>query len=184
MGRLPVTDPGRTSCLDSDPPNGCYRREGVVKRETEYGRLLHLPFPRRNALLQQFCRRWRSQIAARPAAPKRGVGAAEKRSRRPAQLRWRRQPATASSALSTEISQRLPEQNADALGGSLLRASVDFLVGQSAERVLDDHWGKIVHPERVALHLRFVQEFGGDDDHCRAAGGFESDAVMRTARRA
>src|SRR5712671_3546710 len=22
MGRLPVTDPGRTSCFDSDPPNG------------------------------------------------------------------------------------------------------------------------------------------------------------------
>jgi hypothetical protein len=95
-----------------------------------------------------------------------------------------RPPASPSSALSTEISQGLLEQNADALGGSLLRAPVDFLVGQSAERVLDDHRGKIVHPERVALHLRFVQEFGCDDDRRRPAGGFESDAVMRTARRA
>ena len=50
---------------------------------------------------------------------------------------------------------------------------VDFLVGQGAERVVDDDRREIGHAERVALHLRFVQEFGRDDDRRRPAGGFE-----------
>ncbi len=65
-----------------------------------------------------------------------------------------------------------------------MRALLDLLVGESAERVLDHDWVKIAHAERVALHLRLVQEFGGDDDRGRPSQRFELDAVMRTARRA
>ena len=80
--------------------------------------------------------------------------------------------------------ERAPEQDADALGGGLLRALLDFLVGQGAERVLDHDQSEIAHAERIALHLRLVQELRGDDNCGGAAGGFQSDAVMRTARRA
>jgi hypothetical protein len=66
----------------------------------------------------------------------------------------------------------------------MLRPVIDLFIGQCTDWVVDNHGSEIVHAERVALHLRFVQEFGGDDDRCRAAGGFEPDAVMRTARRA
>jgi hypothetical protein len=48
--------------------------------------------------------------------------------------------------------------------------------------MLDHDRGEIVHAKRVPLHLGLVQEFGGDDDRRRAAGSFESDAIMRTAR--
>ena len=65
-----------------------------------------------------------------------------------------------------------------------MRALLDLLVGESAERVLDHDGVKIAHAERVALHLRLVQELRGDDNCRGAAGGFQSDAVMRTARRA
>jgi hypothetical protein len=78
----------------------------------------------------------------------------------------------------------VPEQDVDALAGGLLRALVDLLVGQSAERVFDNDRGEIAHTERIALHLRLVQEFRCDDNCRGAAGGFQSDAVMRTARRA
>ena len=66
----------------------------------------------------------------------------------------------------------------------MLRALVDLVVGQCTERVVDDYGSEIAHPKRVALHLRLVQEFGRDNNRCGAAGGFQSDAVMRTARRA
>ena len=41
----------------------------------------------------------------------------------------------------------------------MLRALLDLLVGQRAERVFDHHRGEIVHAERIALHLCLVQEF-------------------------
>lgn len=66
----------------------------------------------------------------------------------------------------------------------MLRALLDFLLGKGAERVLDHDWGEIAHAERIALHLRLVQELRGDDNCGGAAGCFETDAVMRTARRA
>jgi len=50
--------------------------------------------------------------------------------------------------------------------------------------MVDNHRGEVVHTERLALHLRLVQELGGDDNCCRPAQCFESDAVMRTARSA
>jgi hypothetical protein len=50
--------------------------------------------------------------------------------------------------------------------------------------MIDNDRHKIAHAERVALHLRFVQKLGGDNDRCRPAQCFETDAVMRTARRA
>ena len=50
--------------------------------------------------------------------------------------------------------------------------------------MIDDGRSEIGHAEGLALHQRFVQEFGGDDDRGRAAQGFEADGVMRTARRA
>jgi len=78
----------------------------------------------------------------------------------------------------------MPEQDGGALGGGLLRALLDLLVGEGAERVFDHHRGEFVHAERVALHLCLVQEFRSDDNCRGAAGGFQSDGVMRTARRA
>ena len=57
----------------------------------------------------------------------------------------------------------------DWLAGSLLRAPLDLLVCQSAERVFDNCEGEFLHAERFALHLRLVQELGGNDDCCRAA---------------
>jgi len=66
----------------------------------------------------------------------------------------------------------------------MLRPLVDFCVGQCAERVLNDDGNELVHAECIALHLRLVQKLRGDDDRRRAAGGFEPDPVMRTARRA
>ena len=50
--------------------------------------------------------------------------------------------------------------------------------------MVDNHQGEIVHAERMALRLCLVQELGGDDNRCRPAQCFESDAVMRTARSA
>jgi hypothetical protein len=50
--------------------------------------------------------------------------------------------------------------------------------------VFDHDRGEIAHAERITLHLRLVQEFRGHDNCRGAAGGFQSDAVMRTARRA
>ena len=65
----------------------------------------------------------------------------------------------------------------------MLRPLVYLLIGQCAERVFDHDRNKLGHAERVALHLCFVQKFDCHDDCGRAAGGFEPDAVMRTARR-
>lgn len=70
------------------------------------------------------------------------------------------------------------------MSGGLLRALLDLFLGQSAERVVDYDRGEVAHAERVALHLCLVQELRGDDNCRGAAGGFQSDAVMRTARRA
>ena len=78
----------------------------------------------------------------------------------------------------------MPEQDGHALGSRLLRALLDLLIGQSAERVVNYDRDEIAHAERVALHLCLVQEFRSDDNCRGAAGGFQSDAVMRTARRA
>ena len=66
----------------------------------------------------------------------------------------------------------------------MLHTLVDLLVGQSAERMFDHDQGEIGHAERIALRLCLVQEFRSDDNCRGAAGGFQSDAVMRTARRA
>ena len=62
-----------------------------------------------------------------------------------------------------------------------MRAPLDLRLGQGAERVVDDDREEAGHAERIALHLGLVQEFGGDDDRGRAAQGFETDTVMRTA---
>ena len=83
-----------------------------------------------------------------------------------------------------QIRSRAPQPDGCRLRGSLLRPLAYLLIGQCAERVVDDDRSEILHAERGALHLCLVQELGGDD-HCRgAAGCFETDAVMRTARRA
>ena len=66
----------------------------------------------------------------------------------------------------------------------MLCALLDLLVGERAERVFDDDRGEIVHTESITLHLCLVQEFRGHDNCRGAAGGFQSNAVMRTARRA
>jgi hypothetical protein len=78
----------------------------------------------------------------------------------------------------------MPEQDGGALVSRLLRALLDLFLGQSAERVVNYDRGEVAHAERVALHLCLVQEFRSDDNCRGAAGGFQSDAVMRTARRA
>jgi hypothetical protein len=70
----------------------------------------------------------------------------------------------------------------DAWAESRIGAALDFGLGQGAERVLDDDRQQIWHAERVALHLGLVPKFAGDDDRRRAAQGFESDGIMRTAR--
>ena len=80
---------------------------------------------------------------------------------------------------------RIPSApHGDALAHSLLGARLDLRLGQGAERMIDNCGGKIAHAERIALHFCLVQELGGDDDRCRPAQSFESDAVMRTARSA
>ena len=43
---------------------------------------------------------------------------------------------------------------------------------------------EVRHAERGALHFGLVQKFGGDNDRDRPSERFESDSVMRTARRA
>ena len=63
-------------------------------------------------------------------------------------------------------------------------ARFDLRFGQRAERVIDNRRDKIAHTERIALYFRLVEELGGDNDRCRPAQCFESDAVMRTARSA
>ena len=50
--------------------------------------------------------------------------------------------------------------------------------------MIDNRRDKIAHTERIALYFRLVEELGGDNDRCRPAQCFESDAVMRTARSA
>ena len=50
--------------------------------------------------------------------------------------------------------------------------------------MVDNHRGEIAHAERMALHFCLVQKLDGDDNGCRPAQCFESDAVMRTARSA
>jgi hypothetical protein len=53
--------------------------------------------------------------------------------------------------------------------GGLCCPRLDFSFGQGAERVVDNHRGQIAHTQSVALHLRFVQKLGGDDDRGRPA---------------
>lgn len=76
------------------------------------------------------------------------------------------------------------EPAGEALAERLLGAAVDLGVGQGAERMVDDDRRQIGQAQRVALHQRLVQKLAGDDDRRRAAQGFETDGVMRTARRA
>ena len=70
------------------------------------------------------------------------------------------------------------------LADRLFGARFDLRLGQSAERMVDNHRDEIAHAQRVALRLGLVQELGGDDDRRRPARSLESDAVMRTARSA
>jgi hypothetical protein len=51
----------------------------------------------------------------------------------------------------------------------LLGTRRDLGLGQSAERMIDNHRGEIAHAERLALHLCLVPKLGGDDDRCRPA---------------
>jgi hypothetical protein len=78
----------------------------------------------------------------------------------------------------------LAEPYRDRARGGLSGAGVDLGLGKRAQRVIDHDRREVGHAERVALHLRLVQEFGGDDDRGRPSQRFELDAVMRTARRA
>jgi hypothetical protein len=68
--------------------------------------------------------------------------------------------------------------------GNLPRPLLDLGVAQGAERMIDNDRGEIGHAEGIALYQRFVQKFGGYNDRRRAAQGFETNGVMRTARRA
>ena len=77
-----------------------------------------------------------------------------------------------------------PAPHGQAQASGLFGTRRDLGFGQGAERMVDNHRGEIVHAERTALHLCLVQELGGDDNRCRPAQCFESDAVMRTARSA
>jgi hypothetical protein len=78
---------------------------------------------------------------------------------------------------------RCAQPDRSGLNGGLLRTPLDLLLRQGAERVVDHDGDEVVHAERIALHLCLVQEFRRDDDRRRTSGGFQSDAVMRTARR-
>src|SRR5215831_2392248 len=77
-----------------------------------------------------------------------------------------------------------PAPHGYALSPCLFGTHLDLRFGQSAERMIDDHWDESAHTQRVALHLGLVQKLCGDNDRCRPAQCFESDAVMRTARSA
>jgi DUF917 family protein len=68
----------------------------------------------------------------------------------------------------------------DAVSGEAF--GTETLSGLTDTMVIDV--GEIVHAKRIALHLRLVQEFRSDDNCRGAAGCFEADAVMHTARRA
>ena len=71
----------------------------------------------------------------------------------------------------------------DGLVGGLGGAGVDLGLRDRAERMVDDDRLKVGHAECSPLNLGLMQELGGDDDGDRPPQGFESDAVMRTARR-
>ena len=74
--------------------------------------------------------------------------------------------------------------NSYALTRGLFGTRIDFNLGQGAERMINNRRSEARHTERIALHLRLVQELGSDDHRRRATQRFESDSVMRTARRA
>ena len=63
----------------------------------------------------------------------------------------------------------LPAPDGYALPDGLLGARFDLGIGQGAERMVDDHGDEIAHAQGVALHLRLVQELGGDDNRGRPA---------------
>jgi len=53
--------------------------------------------------------------------------------------------------------------------GGLCCTRLDFSLGQGAKRMIDNYRSEVTHAERVALHLRLVQEFGSNDDRGRPA---------------
>jgi len=55
----------------------------------------------------------------------------------------------------------------DALTSRLFGTGFDFH-GRGAQWMIDNNRRKIAHAGRVALHLGFVKELGGDDDRRRA----------------
>ena len=63
----------------------------------------------------------------------------------------------------------LPAPDGHALPDGLHCARFDLGIGQRAERMVDNHGGEVAHAERIALHLRLVQELGGDDNRGRPA---------------
>ena len=86
------------------------------------------------------------------------------------------------SRIETRCAGKLTPPLSKALGEGLSGALVDLGFGQGAQRVIDDDRDEVGHAERVTLHLRLMQKFGGDDDRRRTAKGLEAHAVMRTAR--
>ena len=86
------------------------------------------------------------------------------------------------SRIETRCAGKLAPPLSKALGEGLSGALVDLGFGQGAQRVIDDDRDEVGHAERVTLHPRLMQKFGGDDDCRWAAQGFETDTVMRTAR--
>ena len=88
------------------------------------------------------------------------------------------------SRTAQDRSVRLSKPGRNGARGGLGGAGIDFGLGQGAQRVIDDDGVEVGHAERGALHLGLIQEFGRDDDRRRPSQRFESDAVMRTARRA
>lgn len=64
----------------------------------------------------------------------------------------------------------------------LLDSQGNLLIGQRAQRMLDDHWAQPLHPQRRPLDLRFMHEGLGDDNGCRQPPLFEAHTVVQTAR--
>ena len=76
------------------------------------------------------------------------------------------------------------EPHARGAGRGLAGAGVDLGLGQRAQRMVYNNGHEVGHTEGGTLHLGFVQKFGRDDDCGRPPQRFQSNAVMRTARRA
>ena len=64
------------------------------------------------------------------------------------------------------------------------RASLDLVIGQSAEWVGDHHRLELVGAQGGTLNLRLIGERCGNDDGGGNAAFFQPDRVVQTARRA